>query len=104
MKIPNRVKIGGHWVKVKKEDDIPAMGGNMGDSWNAHNSIRICTIYPESQQAATFLHEILHHIFNNLGLEYKKDDACAIHSERNTEAIAEALFQALRDNKLDFSN
>ena len=98
MKIPDQLKIGGHIVQVKLESDLPTMSGHMGDSWNAHNSIRICTIYPESQQAETLLHEILHHLMNNLGNPYKE----GIHTEQNVEALAQVMFQVLRDNKLNF--
>jgi len=98
MKIPNKIKIGGHFVNVNKVDDMPKMNGNMGSSWNSYNSIRVNTNYPESQQAVTLLHELLHHILQNLGHASKE----GIHTETNVEAISQALFQVLRDNKLDF--
>jgi len=98
MKIPNELKIGGHTVRVKCESELPSLSGNMGDSWNAYNSIRVCTVYPESQQAETLLHEILHHVMSNLGFEYKKEP----HTEQTVEALAQALYQVLKDNRLSF--
>ncbi len=102
MIIPDRLKVGGHVVRIVKTDDMPIMSGNMGQSWNAYNSIKINTHYPESQQAETLMHEILHHVMTNLGYFYKKDDSNAIHSEQTVEALAQGLFQVLRDNKLSF--
>ena len=102
MKIPDTLKIGGHIVRVDKTDDMPTMSGNMGQSWNAYNSIKINTHFPESQQAITLVHEILHHVMSNLGYAYKKDDAVVIHSEQTVEALAQGIFQVLRDNDLDF--
>ena len=100
MKQIKKLKIGGHFVKVIWEDEIPNMGYNMGDSWNAHNSIRVSTHFPESQQEETLLHEILHHIMNNLGHKHKCNDG--IHTEQNVEALAQGLYQVLKDNKLVF--
>ena len=104
MNIPNTLKIGGHIVKINKTDDMPTMSGNMGESWNAYNSIKVNTHFPESQQAITLIHEILHHIMSNLGYAYKKDenDSSHIHTEQTVEALAQGLFQVLRDNNLDF--
>jgi Zn-dependent peptidase ImmA (M78 family) len=102
MRIPDTLKIGGHIVKIDKTDDMPTMSGNMGQSWNAYNSIKINTHFPESQQAITLVHEILHHLMSNLGYIYKKEDATVIHSEQTVEALAQGLFQVLRDNNLDF--
>lgn len=99
MKIPKSLKIGGHIVKVRLEDDMPTMSGHMGDTWNAYNSIRVNTHFPESQQAVTLLHEITHHILYNLG---HTCGTTGVHTESNVEAISQALFQVLRDNKLVF--
>jgi hypothetical protein len=100
MKFPKKLKIAGHEVKVTVTSDIPTMSGNMGDSWNSHNSIRVCSIYPMNQQEETLLHEIIHHILNNLGYTWNKSDG--IHTEQHVEAVAQALYQVLRDNSLDF--
>ena len=109
MEIPKELKIGGHMIKIKIEDDVVRMANErqMGDSWSAYNSIRVCSVYPESQQAETLLHEILHHIMDNLGYEYvetKDVEGKEIHTEQTVEGLAQWLFQVLRDNKLKFYN
>jgi len=100
MKKINSLKIGGHIVKVKWENEMPVMSGDLGDSWVAYNSIHICTLYPESQQQEALLHEIIHYVLHNLGHKYDCEDP--IHTEKNVIAISQALYQVLKDNKLNF--
>lgn len=103
MKIPDKLKIGGHEVKVIRTDDpVWTSPSQMGAANASRNIIKISKLYPESQQACTLLHEILHTILDNLGHEYKKNDSSALHNERNVEAISQALFQVFRDNPLEF--
>jgi hypothetical protein len=100
MKYPKKLKIAGHNVKLKIKKDFQNDKKLMGDSFNAYNNIRICSVFPKSQQEATLLHEIFHHIFVNLGEYLDK----GIHTEKNVEALAQAMYQILRDNNLDFRN
>ena len=101
MKKINSLKIGGHIVKVKWENEMPVMSGDLGDSWVAYNSIHICTLYPESQQQEALLHEIIHYVLHNLGHK-NDDDKDPIHTEENVIAISQSLYQVLKDNKLNF--
>ena len=98
MIVPKYLKIGGHAVKIEMVDYEPHIYGNMGVSWNNYNLIQLNTKYPESQIKGTILHELLHHIMDNLGLEYKQKDSDAIHSERTVEALSQAIYQVLNDN------
>ena len=102
MKKYDHLKIGGHGVEVKfyKRRE---MSGNIGESWNVENIIRICEDYPESQQEEALIHELLHHVMSNLVYPYKKEDATAIHSEITVEALAQGLYQVLKDNEIVFS-
>lgn len=97
-----KIKIGGHKVEVKS---YPAkeMGGLMGQSWNAHNIIRLNLDYPVSRQEGVLLHEVLHHCMENLGYKYDKNSATAIHSEQTVEALAQSLYQVFIDNQLNFT-
>ena len=96
---PTKIKIGGHFVNVEVSSYEPRTNGNMGSSWNSHNLIQISTRFPKSQQEVTLLHEILHHILNNLGHGYDRTlGSSAIHTEQNVEAISQALYQVFKDN------
>jgi len=98
--IPQCLKIGGHVVKIELTDYEPHTFGNQGTSWNCYNLIQVSTKFPPSQQKATLLHEIVHHIFTNLGLDFDKSNkAESVHNEQFVEALAQALFQVLHDNQ-----
>ena len=79
--IPNRIKIGGHWVEIFYEDKL----------WENHGKYGQCRIHEceialqnkdmsESQKAHTLIHELLHFIdstYNNYGLEENAINALA---------------------------
>ncbi len=103
MKIPKKLKIGGHWYTVKYPYEFTERGDIDGqqdsdallikvsdkDSWSHQNR-------PKSRVAVVFLHEILHACDSFSGHKIFKDKEGAI------EAFGEILFQVLRDNKLHF--
>ena len=92
MKKYKHLKIAGHKVQVKwlTEKEI---GTISGQCWQKHNIIKINNQLPESRQEEVLLHEILHFIHSNLG--YEKD-------EQLVTALGEALYQVLKDNKINF--
>jgi hypothetical protein len=55
MKIPKKLKIGGHVFQVKLTDDID----DCGNSDVASNTLRINKKLPKDQQGATLVHEIM---------------------------------------------
>ena len=90
MKIPKKLKIGGHSVKVEIVETIPGDFPNAGGSWTeSQNLIQICKSQVASQQEASLMHEILHAINYNF-------------TEEQVEFLAQAFYQVLRDNKLYF--
>ena len=94
MKIPDKLKIGGHVVDVRvvASREMPT---KLGQSMGQLNFIRVWDGMPESQIASTLLHEIIEHFdaLYELKLEHPK-----------ISTLTEALFQVLRDNDLDFRN
>ncbi len=99
MKIPKRIKIGGHWVKVKYPYVFKDSLDNVGQTDYTERFILVASMYKgtalcESEIAETFFHEILHQvvsIYSGDQLEEK------VHAQ-----ISQGLFQVLRDNDLDF--
>jgi len=95
MKIPSKIKISGHDIKIVKKKNLFSDGERVWGLAYLHlNKIELATdLLPESKIAETFIHEVLHII-------------CAIHgisiTEKENQAIALSLFQVLRDNKLKF--
>lgn len=102
MDIPKRLKIGGHTVRVEVGDDT-VTNNYAGEDWSLQNLIRINGNYPQSRQESILLHEILHHIVSDLGYQLKDTATDGyVHSELVLGGLAEALYQVLRTNKLNF--
>lgn len=86
MKIPTKLKIGGHKYKVEFTDDDNMDGAN-GEQDRHKNRIRICKTDPITQQEETLIHEIIHAV--NGGLK-----------EEIVDSLAVSLYQVLKDNNL----
>lgn len=92
MKIPNKIRIGGHIYTIKKvkpnlDQEELADGFKCGETDVGKNIIRLDMTMKESQIEETFIHEILHAINNELRHDL-------LHN------LAHSLHQVLRDNKL----
>lgn len=91
MKLPKKLKIGGHLYTVDTSKELPGLDGELVKK---ENTIRICKTLPKNQQDATLIHEILHAlnaVFNDKEISHMVLDS-----------IAEQLYQVLKDNKLKF--
>ena len=90
MTIPERLKIGGHEVRVVLEDlsteDIS------GDWDNMRNLIRLDSTQTASQQEASLIHEILH------AMNTQFDDSETGHIL--LESLAQQIYQVLSDNQM----
>jgi len=102
MKIPARIKIGGHWIEIKKISECWELDGTVVQGSADHESNTICLAskhdgqhIAESRRAQTFCHEIVHHLAFHSGLDL---------DEREITAFSEVLFQVLRDNNLNFAD
>lgn len=90
MKIPKKLKIGGHVYKIKFLDIVRLdglTGDEMGYCDKEKNEIRIQKGMSQSQTEETLIHEILHGINN-------------VVSHETTESLAHSLHQVLKDNNL----
>jgi len=95
MKIPEKIKIGGHEIKIERVNtkDIDSAGEFNG----FYDVIRLRIDHDsvESCVAECFLHEIIEAIKmkNNLAIDHT-----------HLTVLSEGLFQVMRDNKLNFSS
>lgn len=89
MKIPNRIKIGGHDYKVKfhDESDICSDGADCGSTNRSKGIIEINSSLMKSEQEATFFHEIFH-VMNSI-IEHDLLDS-----------LSQQIYQVLKDNKM----
>lgn len=87
MKMPKKLKIGGHEITVVYKPDVE---GNNDGYWDPmENTIVIKSSLPPSQRQVTLIHEMLH------CMNITQNHECV-------EWIAQALYQVLKDNKLYF--
>lgn len=103
MKIPRSVKIAGHKIKVRIVKNIaePSLKDALGYADLNHNLIVLRTMFDgqhldESTRAEVFLHELIHMSEQIYGLQHLQ--------EKEVRQLGAALFQIIRDNKLDFNN
>lgn len=92
MILPQRIKVGGHSIEIKKvKSDITHNPGHY-TQWYHIIQINVDDT-KEDIQAEALLHEIFEAIGNiyNLGLDHK-----------NITVLSEVLFAVIRDNKLTF--
>ena len=95
MKIPKKIKVGGHEIDVEMVPPKDIRGP--GEYSDFYHSIRL--LYDsdaiESKVTETFLHEIFEVIRSKNNLEI---------DHTHLTVFSESLFQVLRDNKLNFSD
>lgn len=101
MRIPKRISILGHPVFVyhrARPIEIADEEQALGAAHVLTNQIGICTkvendYIAESLKTEAFMHEILHHVDNKLGLDMSEDQ---VHG------MALGMLQVIRDNRLNF--
>lgn len=89
MKIPERVKIGAHWIDIVFKE----MEGNDGMYESHLNRITIDPTLPPSQQCATFFHEVLHACNPTM-------DDTNTYGHALLASLAEQLYQVFSDNNI----
>ena len=94
MKIPESVKVGGLRYVVSVTPHLA-----LGDNYNAETCFRDLRInvrpMQEEVMKRTFLHEVVHAIYDNLGYR--------IHDEKEVDEMAGALYALIIDNPEMFS-
>jgi hypothetical protein len=86
MKIPKKLKVGGHIITVK-EYPFDEERSCCGDTSYVRATIRINSSLTQSQKEASFIHELFHVL--NTTMDHALIDS-----------LAEQLYQVLSDNKL----
>lgn len=90
MKLPKKLKIGGHTVKLEVVEEMQGEHPNAAGGWTeSQNLIQIRKSQTGSQKEVTLIHEILHAINYNF-------------TEEQVEFLSQALYQVIKDNKLHF--
>ena len=87
MKIPKKLKIGGHIYKVVFQKQTDLAENDCGKTDRAKGIIAIDTNLIQSEKEATLIHEIIHII----NAEYK---------EVEVDFLAQAIYAVLKENNL----
>lgn len=101
IKLPKSLKIGGHTVKVlfphtfKDTSDFCGMAKYQTNEICVADKTQSGEIRTDSDIQVTFIHELVHWICHVYNQEQQLD-------EKQVNALAEGLYQALHDNKLKF--
>lgn len=91
MIIPDTVKIGAHTYRIVKRQ----MDDSFGEYDDQTSIITIDNTKPQSLQEETLIHEVLHVIRQQLGVELQGED-----EEKVVQPLGHAIYQFLKDNKL----
>ena len=88
---PKRLKIGGLWYKVKYLSDLTEVAGSNCSGLCAYREQILFVNRDQAKDAlwVTLIHEIIHAINTEV-------------DERETEYLAQAIYQVLKDNHLCF--
>ena len=96
MKIPSKIKVAGHYYKVKWDSKGLSEKHLIGSGNNDFKEIRLCKYYKSKRARAkseieeTFMHEILHTIDKH----YNNDSL----PEKVIDRLSNGLYQVLKDN------
>ena len=88
MKIPKKLKIGGHIFKIDCSKELKDMDGECARD---ENTLRICKTLPQNQKEVTLIHEIFH----ALNASFDEGNYHMI-----LDSLSEQFYQVLVDNKL----
>lgn len=89
MKIPKYIKVGGQRITILRDEIAGGYDGDYGWTKNDENIIYVSKNLPPTREAEVFLHEILHMINGYL-------------TEKECDYLSGALYQVIKDNKLNF--
>ena len=106
MTIPESIKIGGFDWNIKRDINVTSEGNVFG---SAHYKSQSIFIEPEpfcTKQKAEqcLLHETIHAIFWQTGLNQRINNINKDLEEEIVSALAHGLYQVLKDNKLSFGD
>src|ERR1035437_10057481 len=99
MKITNKLKIGGFEWTIKENAEVAYEGNIYGTTHHTKQEIFLDPNMPQTKKEHTLLHEILHAIWWQAGLDKRYKDKPEIQEEI-VSALSFGLHQVLKDNNL----
>lgn len=99
MKIPKKLKIGGFIWSVEESEKVSNEGEVFGSTHFKKQRIFIDPSETQQKKEHTLIHEILHAIWWQTGLNNRYKDKKEMEEEI-IQAVAHGLYQVLKDNSL----
>ena len=88
MQIPDKIKIGGHWLDVEEKSEKEGYD-KQGTVYRWWNKIHIQADLAQSKKESNLFHEIIHEIDHQAGAEL---------TENQVNTLSQGLYQVLVDN------
>ncbi len=99
MKIPKKVKVGGFIYPVIENADVANEGNVYGSTHLRRQKIFLEPSETQQKKEQTFIHEVLHAIWNQIGLNTRMKDTPKLEEEI-IDGLSHGLYQVLKDNDL----
>jgi len=95
MKIPDKIKVAGHYYDVKFKDKWLSKREIVGRFDNDAKKILLCKYYKGTKRAKSEIEQTLvHEIIHSVDRHYNHSSL----SEKETERLSQGLYQVLKDN------
>ena len=95
MKIPDKIKVAGHYYKIKWDDEYLSNEGIIGFAWHNRLIIFLCKIFRGEKLTKSIIEEnLLHEIIHAVDVNYNNHSL----DEKTVDRLSEGLYQVLKDN------
>jgi hypothetical protein len=98
MKIPKKVWVMGVPYEVSYDENVAASGSTIGETHLVRGKIFLKPSLPRELLEQTFLHEVMHACYFQVGLREFKE----INEEQFVNAMTNVLYDTIKTNKLNF--
>lgn len=98
MKIPKILKIAGLIWKVQQDKNVTHEGECYGTTHHMYQNIFLDATTTKQKREETFIHEILHGVWEAYGLS--EDKVLKEYAERIVRSMGIGLYQVLNDNHM----
>lgn len=100
MKIPRNIKIGGFNWEVKQSGEISTESSTFGSTHTQKQKIFIDPTETQQKKEQTFIHEVMHAIWWQVGLNTRYKGEQKHMEEEIVDAMSHGLYQVLKDNNM----
>ena len=100
MKIPKKIKIRAFVYTVTENQDVANEGNVFGSTHLRRQKIFIEPSETQQKKEHTFIHEIIHAVWNQIGLNTRVNKDNPKLEEEIIDGLSHGLYQVLKDNNL----